>query len=572
MAIKPVTTTDETQGKLKGDVSVIVGDLRKRHSALLSERSHWVTDWRTLAAHFHPKRFRALDESSADTNKPGLNDTLVSNESVRGMRVLAAGMQGGMTSPARPWFRLGVPQPEVEQALAVKEWLAEVQRVMLNIMARSNFYDSIHQLYSELGTFGSGCIFILEDVKDVVRYRTLTAGEFCFISGPQGRVQGLFRIVDLTAENIVEKFGKDKVSSAVRTAADDPGSKDKWFQVVHVVLPNPKRDPEKIDGSGKQYESFYFEYAKDSTVASPHLLAYGGFEEQPFAGPRWDVVGSDVYGRGPGMDALNDVKMLQSMMSTILKAAHKQADPPVVAPSDFWDVNTVPGGINYIDTTKADQLRPLYTVKADFVGAAALADQVKADIREGLYNDLFKMLALSERGNMTLGEVKQRIEEKLIMLGPVIERLHAELLDVIIDRTFEICFRRGLFPLPPVELQGIDLKVEYISLLAQAQKMIGTSAIDQFLALIGTYAELFPEMADIPDTDEVGEQYAEMLGVDPKLVRSRDDREERREARAQAAQQAQQMEQAMAGSQAIKNLGDADIEESALSDLTGGMP
>ncbi len=565
MATK-IELTEETDGKLKGDKVTKVGGLRKRHRALLSERSDWVPDWRTLAEHFHPRRFRALDEDTTSTNKPGLSDTLVNNESVRGMRVLAAGMQGGMTSPARPWFRLGVPDPVLEQVSQVKEWLAEVQRIILNVMARSNFYDSIHQLYSELGTFGTGCLFALEDDEDVVRYRTLTAGEYCLIAGPHGRIQGVFRMIDLTAENMVEKFGRERCSSAVQTASDDEGTKDKWFQVVHVIVPNSKRDPEKIDGSGKAYESFYFEYAKESSAnTEAALLAYGGFESQPFAGPRWDVIGSDVYGRGPGMDALNDVKMLQSMMSTILKAAHKQADPPVIAPSDMWDVNTVPGGINFVDTTKADQFKPLYQVKADFVGAAAIMDQTKQDIREGLYNDLFKMLALSDRGNMTLGEVQERVEEKLIMLGPVIERLHAELLDVIIDRTFDICLRRGLFPPPPEELQGTELKVEYISLLAQAQKALGTSAIDRFMLMIGSYAELFPELTDIPDTDEIGNMYSEMLGVDPKLVRSQDEREERREQRAQQEAQAAQMEMANQGSQAVKNIGDAGLLEEDLA-------
>ena len=226
--------------------------------------------------------------------------------------------------------------------------------------------------------------------------------------------------------------------------------------------------------------------------------------------------------------------------------------------------------INYIDTTKADQLRPLYQTKVDYAGAAALMEQTKENIREGLYNDLFRMLALSDRGDMTATEVNQRIEEKLIMLGPVVERLHAELLDVIIDRVFEICLRRGILPPPPVELEGKELKVEYISLLAQAQKMIGTSAIDQFMALIGTYAEIFPEMADIPDTDAVGDQYSEMLGVDPSLVRGQDERDERRAMREQAAQQQAQLEQAAQGAAALKDMGSIDAD-SALADAAGGQ-
>lgn len=555
------------KSKSRGETDSIAGSLRKRHISLLKERSSWVPDWRILAEHFYPRRFRALDEEgTSKTNEPGLTDRLVDNESIRARRVLAAGMQGGMTSPARPWFRLGVPDPELEESILVKEWLSEVQRIILNVMARSNFYDAIHELYSDLGTFGTGCIFALEDFEDIVRYRTLTTGEYCLIAGANGRIQGVFRIIDMTAEQVVERFGTEKVSSNIRTEAGKDGNKDKWFQIVHAVLPNKKRDPSRIGADSMAYESFYYEYTGDTGQTQPELLSRGGFDEKPFAGPRWSVVGSDIYGTGPATDSLNDVRALQSMVSTFMKAVHKQADPPVVAPANFWDVNTIPGGINYIDTQNKDGLRALYNVNFDAQGTAAMIQEMKEAIREGLYNDLFRMLALAERGNMTLGEVKERIEEKLIMLGPVIERLHSELLDVLIDRTFAICLRRGMFPPPPEELEGGELRVEYISLLAQAQKLVGTSAIDAFMGLVGTYAELFPEMADIPDIDEVGESYAELVGLDPKMVRSREEREARREAKAQALQQQAQMEQAVQGAKALKDVSDSDIQ----GDDTGG--
>lgn len=537
-----------------------VRDLRKRHTTLINERSSWLTDWRTLAEHYQPRRFRTL-ENRAETNQPGtggLHDRLVANESVRAMRVLAAGMQGGMTSPARPWFRLGTPDPRLEQVSSIKAWLGDVQQIMLSTMARSNFYDAIHQLYSDLGTFGISCMMMVEDDNVVVRYRVLPAGSYCLINDNNGRVSGFWRLLDMTAEQIVVKFGEDNVSQAVKTAFAQWNTKDQWFSVVQVVIPNPDRKPGRADAEGMVYASYYYEYNADEG-SKGKLLGFGGYTEQPFAGPRWDVVGDDVYGRSPGMDTLNDVRQLQSMASSLNKGLHKQVDPPMVAPLDFFDVDTVPGAINNIDTARGEGLKPLYQIQPDVRGTMIAIDALKNDIREGLFNDLFKMLALAERGTKTATEVKQLLEEKLIMLGPVIERLHAELLDVVIDRTFAICLRKGVLPPPPEELSGMDLKVEYISLLAQAQKMIGTSAIDQFMALLGSFAEIFPEMLDIADVDEVGESYAEMLGVAPKIVRPRDKREKRRKERQQAQQQMEQAAQMQAMSQSAKNLAAAPV-------------
>jgi len=571
IATKDVQFSDVVTKPAPDRVKKLVALHRRRHKSLLTERNPWVTDWRELAEHFQPRKFRALDEGDR-TNEPGLADTLVDNTSVRGMRVLAAGMQGGMTSPARPWFRLGTPDTKLEDNAAVSEWLYEVQRRMLTVLSRSNFYDSIHQHYAELGTFGSGCIFMEKDPDTIINFKTLTAGEYCLITNPNGRVVGVFRLFSMTAEQLVDRFGKDKCSSAVQTAYNKPGTKDKWFEVVHVVMPNSDRDPVRADDAGMAYTSVYYEHKKSAKDPGEEPLAWGGFRQQPFAAPRWDVTGNDIYGRCPAMDTLPDVRQLQTMVSTMLKALHKQVDPPVVAPTDFHNVRTVPGAINNIDTVRGEGLRSLYDVKPEVQGTMVAIDAIKDDIREGLYNDLFKMLALSDRRTMTATEVSERIEEKLIMLGPVIERLHAELLDVIIDRVFAICLEAGILPPPPPELEGMDLKVEYISLLAQAQKMIGTSAIDQFLSLIGTYAEMFPEMADIPDVDEVGEQYAEMLGVPPTLLRPREEREAIREARTQAIAAQQQNEAMAQAGSTMKDMGSVDMEgDNALKALTGGL-
>lgn len=543
---------------------------KKRYSALLTDIVPWKKNWVILAKYFSPRKYRSLEDGD-QTNEPTLADDLVDNESVRAMRILGAGLQGGMTSPARPWFRLGVPDPKLEENNAVKEWLNDVQRVMLSVMSRSNFYDSAHQLYTELGTFGVACMFVLDDPETIVRYTTLTAGEYMFITDAHNRVNGVFRTIDMSAENIVRRFGKENVSQSITSANDSESTKGTMFAVVHVVWVNPDRDKARLDNQAMEFESLYYELKADDQQAP---LERSGYREQPFSGPRWDTVGSDTYGRGAAEDTLNDVRQLQSMVRSMLKALHKQVDPPMNAPASLSHVSTVPGAVNIVDSAGMEGLKPTYQVKPDVQNTMIAIAASKEAIRQGLYNDLFMMLAASQGTDKTATEVKALVEEKLIMLGPVVERLHNEFLDVVIDRTFAVCMRAGILPDPPPELDGIELKVEYISLLAQAQKLVGTSSIEQWMGLIGQYSELWPEMLDIPDTDEVATHYADLLNVPAKLRKSKAEREEIRAARAEQQQQAQQAEALAGAAGTVKDLSaavPAGAQGDALGALTGGL-
>lgn len=544
--------------------------LRKQHSALLNERTPWISDYRELAEHFNPRKMRALDQGDK-TNEGGLNDTLLDNVSIIAMRVLAAGMQGGMTSPARPWFRLGVPDSTLEESVNVKEWLDEVGVRMRIVFSRSNFYSSMHSQYRELGVFGTNCMFMEEDFEEVVKFITLTAGEYACSQDASMTVATVFRLFELNAEQIVERFGVDNVSQTIKSAFEDPAQIDNYFKIAHAVFPNPDKRFWKEDVEGKDFISVYYEY--ESAEENTHFLEYEGYYEKPFTAPRWDVTGNDTYGSAPSMDVFNDVRQLQAMKATMLKTLQKEADPPMNAPSSLKDASLAPGAVNFIDTAGV-KFEPAINVKPDPQKTMIAIEDVKNSIREGLYNDLFKMLALASDNDMTATEVQQRVEEKLIQLGPVLERFQSEVLDVIIDRVFGIMLRRGLLPPPPEELEGMDLKVEYISVLAQAQKMVGTASVEQFINFVMNTGNVFDEALDILDVDEATEEYAEMLGVSPKVVRSREERQQIRETRAQQQAEIAQQEAIAQASQSVKNFSAAQTDgegASALDAITGGL-
>jgi hypothetical protein len=174
-----------------------------------------------------------------------------------------------------------------------------------------------------------------------------------------------------------------------------------------------------------------------------------------------------------------------------------------------------------------------------------LADiqDVRGRINQAFYTDLFLMLASAPTNNMTATEVAERHEEKLLMLGPVLERLHNELLDPLIERTFGRMIETGLVPPPPEELQGVDLNVEYVSMLAQAQRAVATNGIDRFVGNLGAVAQFKPDVLDKFDSDKWADAYSDMLGIDPELIVPNDRVAMIRAQRAQAAQAAQQQAQ-----------------------------
>lgn len=560
-------------------------DLDRRYEELRSRRSAWDSAWKELALHFLPTRCR--DASKGDAAAPLLNNTPVDSTGILAMRTLAAGMQGGMTSPARPWFALKMSDDAAEQTPGARMWLDEVLRRMRDIFHRSNFYNAIHTVYGELGTFGTAFLFEFADMKHGFRFVPLTAGEYVLDVDERGRVDTVIRAMRMTARQMVREFGAENVPETVRKALDRPSRSTERRTVMHAVYPRNDRHPRALDGRNKPWASVYWCGGVDSGGGgAPHLLREGGFDGFPGFGPRWDATAEDVYGRSPAMDVLPDCRMLQQMARTTLKAIHKSVDPPMSVAAGLRSVglDLTAGGLNFVDGMPGQAPRaatPLLQVRPDIQAARVAIQDVQNQIRTGLYNDLFRMLLGSDRRQVTATEVDAREQEKMVLIGPVLERLHDELFIPLIDRTFNLMAGLNMLPPAPPELSGSGVRVEFVSLLAQAQKIVSTGAVSQFVDFVGRTAQAWPEALDAVDIDKVASRYGEYLGVESSIIRSVEEREQLRRERAQARARAAQQEQA---AQTVRDMrGAADTARtlsqtpvdpngvSALEAVIGGM-
>lgn len=512
-----------------------VARLSRRHRELLRRRAPWEGAWRSLAEHFLPTRFRPATEQGRDGEERGpmLNSRLVDATGILAMRVLAAGLQGGLTSPARPWFRLSLDDADLARSRQGQEWLDECAARMRVVFHRSNFYNVMHTLYAELGTFGTAFAFELADPRRGFSFVPLCAGEYALDCNERRRVDTVFRRVFMSLRQMAAAFGPRALPGELRAILDrDP---DRRFPVAQAVFPRPGRRPGRVDAAGMAFASLHWLEGREGA----HPLRVSGFRDFPGFGPRWDAAGNDIYGRSPAMDALPDCRMLQQMGITTLKAIHKAVDPPMSVAAGLRSVglDLTPGAVNYVDSIPGQSPQaaaPLFQVRPDLATSRKAMEAVQNQIRAGLYNDLFK-LVLEGRSRVTASEIAAREEEKLVLIGPVLERLHDELFLPLIDRTFELMRELDMLPPAPPELAGRRLRVEFVSLLAQAQKLVGMGAADRYLALAGRAAAVWPEALDCLNVDRLLDSYAETLGLPVSLTRPQEERDALRRERADNA-------------------------------------
>jgi len=539
---------------------------RRRAEELKAIRSPWEGVWQGLAEHIEPSRLRLNNRVEGALNR----SKIIDSTATFALRTLQSGMHSGITSPARPWFRLATYDPDLKNYAPVKEWLADVERRMREVFQASNVYNSFHTGYGDLGQFGQSLSILVEDDDATIRMQQLLHGRFWLSRDERGRVNTCYRTFKWSVERIVSRFGYNRCPHFVRTAWDN-ANYDHLFDVWHAIEPRMDR---RLDSKAKQDKPFLSNYWMDGKgLHGDELLEESGFEENPLVGPAWELAAEDHYGVSPGMIALGDIKMLQSEQRRKLEAIDKMVRPPMNAPTSMRNspASLVPGAVNFVDDPTGKGFTPAMQVTLRVSELFQETRDVQDRINRTFYADLFLMLSQMEgiqpRNTM---EIAERKEEKLLALGPVLENIYNGQLEPVIDRTFQIMLRREMLPPPPPDVEGQELKVEYISMLAQAQKAIATGGIERLSSYVGNLAAVKPEVLDKFDADEAVDQYADMLGVDPSIVISDEDVAKTRDARNQKQNQVESAQMAAQMAPAAKQGAEAAALMSQSASQPGG--
>lgn len=546
---------------------------------LESERSPYLDMWRDVADHVLPWRPKF---ALSDTNSgPRRSTKILDGTATFSARTISSGMMGGITNPARPWKRLGTPDPDLNEFGSVKNWLHTVNQRMDWVFQRSNLYNTLPIIYLDTPTFATGAILVEKDADDVVYTKAFPIGSYSIACDRKGRVNTFYREFRMTIRQIVETFGIlnpesnridwSNLSTQVRNLWDN-GMYESWIDVRHIIMPNPDWNPKRAHSKFKRFLSCYYEAGTSGTASSylsdldeDKYLREAGYDYFPVLATRWSVSGEDPYGTGcPGFDSLGDIRQLQNGELRIAEVIDKQLRPPMTGPSALLTrpMSVIPGSFTADDSRDGRAgYRAAFQVDSRLDHMEHKQEQVRRRIQRFYFEDLFLMLTYSDRNNVTATEIEKRHEEKLLVLGPVLSQLNQDLLNPLIDIVFGFMLEMDLIPEAPEELSGMDLNVEYISIMAQAQKLVGVSGLERFAAHTLSLAAVNPQVLHKWDMFQHLDEYADSVGVSPRVTRTDEQVEEilaqEAQARAQEAQAMQMRE--MAGT--AKDLSGAEVSD-----------
>lgn len=566
-------TTNSKKGNRGNRDEMLKVTLERRRLLLDIDRKSWWENWRDLISHFRPYRGRLFSQDGSDTNKGWRrNFAIVNSTPLQCINTVSAGLLAGTTSPSRPWFLYQLKDKDLMEAAGVKEWLDIATEKARDVLGESNFYNAASECYGEypvVGVMAMGREWPIEE--DLPYFQPFTIGSYYIANDKNRRVNVFFREFTWTVQQIVEKFAigdlsKDSawvnISAQVRSMWGNE-QYDTQIYLVHAVYENPNRmkggDGEyKANASGMRFRSVYYERGgephrilKDSDDDKKKTLRVGGFRNFPVFVARWYTNSEDAWGRGPAMDALGDARSLMLQEKREAQAIDKVVDPPMVANPALRNQyhSTLPGDTTFVaPDANSVGFRPVFdNWKPDINAISAKIQQIEQRIKEVTGANIFALFIDEEEQKqpVTAAEINAKQQEKLLLLGPVLENETFDFLNPLHQWLFPELMRRGMLPPPPPALRGQSIKVKYVSILAQSINAVTFGSLQQFNQFVGEVAQISAAADQNPhldavDFDDMIREAAKATGVPATVVRDADEIEQIREQRAQAQQQAQQ--------------------------------
>lgn len=511
-------------------------------------------DWQELADYFMPRTVRFL---ARNVNKaPAKNKKIKDAATLKAVRNFSSGMMSGATNPATNWFRIKVKGYDLKYDWQSRKWCGNVSDIIRDIFNVSNFYVKLPAAYKQLGVFALSVLGLEKDEETVMRVKLLPIGSYRYAKDERGVVDTMCRVYTETAKNLYEKFGKDNVSKAVLQCIEQKRFEEP-FEIVHFVEPNAEYNPDSVWAKNKKFISVYYEVSGENDK----FLGKSGFDKFPYVVFEGEENGEDVYPTECcGVNALPDAKQLMAMVVDEGKIIKKIGSPQMKGPAELKNKKLTDAPATFTETNQnGDGLTPVYQVPPAVVQPLeVLLEAKRQSIYELFFNDLFAMILNTADRGRTATEVNELKEEKMTLLSPLLEQVHSGL-KTVMEWIFLECLERGIIPEPPAQIQGRDLEIEFVSMLAQAQKAQRISGMERFCTFTINLAQAVdPTLARKLNAEKIIDDYADYANIDPEQVVPSEDLQKIRQAQAEKQEQAEQMAAMQQGSEVIKNVGGAD--------------
>ena len=506
----------------------MVEQILKRLERLESGKQTWEIHWQEILDYVMPRKAEVTVQYAKGSKR---TEKLYDSSAIHANTLLAASLQGTLTSASLPWFHLRVRDESLNQSREVQVWLEDCRNRMYKAFNSSNFNTEVHEFYLDICSIGTSCIET-EEAENGFNFRTLHISEYFISENHQGKIDTLYRKFEYTARQAKQKWG-DAVGPKVQEAFEN--NPDKKFTFIHCVMPSEEYKSKKQ--SKLPFISIHIGKEDKNVVQE------GGYNEMPYLVTRWSKASGEEYGRSPAYNALPDIKTLNKAVELGLKAWAKAIDPPLLVEDDgvIGRVKTTPAGITVVRRDGA--IKPLNT-GARFDVSDMKETELRGAIKQAFYSD---QLELQSGPQMTATEVQVRYELMQRLLGPTLGRFQTEFLNPLIERCFAIMQRNEMFAPAPGSLDGIDIDIEYVGPLARSQRMEEATAVERLYEMAANLAQIAPEVMDNIDHDAAIRSRAELLGVPKDIMRDPAVIEEKRKAEMQQQQEAMAMQQAQQG-------------------------
>lgn len=517
-------------------------------------RGIWDSHWQEIAERIWPDR--ALFQGDKEGGEKRTERVFESTPALALTR-FAAAMEAMLTPRTQRWHRLSVPDPELQENSEVQRYLDAVTDVLFRARyaPKANFASQQHEAYLSNGAFGTGVIFVDEIVGESLRYRAIPLSEVFIAEDFSGIINRVHRRFKLTNRQAVDMFGKESLPDAIVNKAEGPQADEKT-EFIHCVYENKERKGGDRSWKGMAWRSIYVSVDFRATVDE------GGYRTMPYSIGRYITTPGEVYGRSPAMLVLPDIKMLNEQEKTIMRAAQRMVEPPLLVSEDgaLQPFNVRPNALNYgyLDDKGNPLVRPL-EMNGKIPLGIELQDQKRKVIQDAFLVTLFQILV--DQPNMTATEAMLRAQEKGQLLAPTMGRWQSEQLGPMIERELDILGNAGMLPPMPKAMmdRGGQVEISYESPLNRAQRAEEGMAILNTLSAAGSIAQFDPTVVKLFKTQDAMRELADINGMPAKLLNSPEEMEQINAADAQQQQLEQLLAAAPVAAQAAEGFANANV-------------
>lgn len=522
----------------------------KRQDSLEAKRGNWTGTWREI------DNFVAPQPDLFNGNRPvgGTQKTefIFDSTATLCLDMFSAAMESIATPRTQRWHKLSSGDPLLDKNHDVQVYLDSLCDILFSIYnnPRGNFASQTNEVYRSVGKFGTGCIFIDDAVGDSIRFKSVHLSEIFIAENSVGLIDTVFRKFQFTAYQAADFWGVENLPEVIVKSLDKDPDMKFWF--VHAVQQNKDWMPGRLDYKGMMFSSVYV------SVEGKQIVSEGGYRTFPYAVLRYYTNTNEEYGRSPVMDVMPDIKTLQKIERSCLRADEMTTNPPILLPDEMQFTGgfaSKPGALNYGGMSQEGrQLAMPLQIGANTQVGNDRANQKRELINSAMKIKLFQVLV--QTPNMTATEAMYRQQEKGALLAPLMGRIQAEFLGPIIERVIDILAHAGMFPEMPdalVEREG-NIDIQYQGPLHRAQMADEGIGIMNTLQTAASIAQYDPTILKLFKYDVAMRKLAIINGAPADMIKSDEEVAADKEAEAQQQQLQQIMQAAPEAANTAKTL------------------